>query len=300
MILNDKIKQRRYLTFLINKSNKLSYIIFLNNNKNNIHFIGIDFEFNNKLCGLCQILYCFKNKFRHIYLIDFNVFTPDELNLIIDTTFTSNITRVMHGSESMDIPFVYNTLLKRDINKIILFNKTLIDTLFICQYLKSRKCSLYDMLKFFNVIDDNTYNYLNDISDLGPMYKLYWNVNKLSDKMIKYAAYDVIYLKLVYDVIRSKHKEIMKRIKYYYAYVLLVRNDLFKFYNDNINNISIKDEDIKDDILNIDYFRKIILKTQIFIKNNQSKHELLNEFYNILVACKLNKLMKIFSSYQYI
>ena len=44
------------------------------------------------------------------------------------------VVKILHGSDSLDIPFVYNELLENNVNMIKDFNLSFIDTEFLCEY----------------------------------------------------------------------------------------------------------------------------------------------------------------------
>ena len=134
------------------------------------------------------------------------------------------IIKVLHGSESLDIPYIFNQLLvkKSYINK---FCKNFYDTKIICDYVNllnnyqpKKSCSIYDFLLHNNIITKNQINKLDKIEEnMGPIYLIHINIQELAPKqsfetnssldefkdcskqelnnnLLQYALYDVLYL----------------------------------------------------------------------------------------------------------
>jgi hypothetical protein len=172
-------------------------------------FMGIDFEFNNNIIALCQLSF-YLNDFNVIFIYDPNIIDSYEKHsssesnteIIVYSLYTSNIIRIIHGGESLDIPYIYKTLLKNNRTSILEFTSTLVDTRFLCEYYKiyinysDKKSNLYDALLFFKVIDKIEYKKLDSINNSnGPIYKINWNIKKLNKMQLLYALYDVLYLR---------------------------------------------------------------------------------------------------------
>ncbi len=210
---------------------------YINSINNNIH-IGIDLEFNNKNIGLMQIY--FENE--AIYLLNPNQLTNKQP--LIDLLINKNIYKILHGAESMDIPYLYELLESQE--NISSFTHKLFDTRFLCEYYQisqniPRKCTLYDGLYFFDVISKEKKEELEKIHhDMGPSYKVKWNVHNIKDVQIKYAYYDVIYLdkflKNIFNKILTKTPE----LELTYKYIISINRFIYidRFSNTNIiNNI---------------------------------------------------------------
>lgn len=190
----------------------------------NHHFyLCIDFEFStksirsgqlNKNIRLAQLNFEHNVALQSIIMIvspielDEDVI-DDLINLILCNKF---IRKILHGSDSLDIPYVYKELLQNDPNKIINFTKNLIDTRFICEYYKlsrdissDNKCSIYDedpsrsAVFNFGLISEEQQSNLSKIFDsMGPVADISWNIHKMPESQILYAQYDVLFLKYFY------------------------------------------------------------------------------------------------------
>lgn len=178
----------------------------------NRHFyVGIDFEYTNKKIQLAQL------NFEHSVVLQSIIMmvSPNELEPVMTEDFikliicNKYIKKILHGSDSLDIPYMYEHLLNGDPNKIIRFTRTLIDTRFLCEYYRLNrneldgKCSIYDENKdgsaiyYFGVISEEQQNKLAELLDSMPA-DIVWNIHKMKKSQVLYAQYDVIYLKYFY------------------------------------------------------------------------------------------------------
>lgn len=258
----------------------------------NKHFyIGIDYEFTNKKIQLVQL------NFEHnialqsiIMMVSPNelepVMTDNFINLIICNKY---IKKILHGSDSLDIPYMYTQLLNNDEHKIFRFTRTLIDTRFLCEYYKltreqdsDNKCSIYDedssrsAIYYFHVISTEQQERLAELLDSRPApHDIAWNIHKLPQSQILYAMYDVIYLKYFYykminvatqdEQTDLGKKSVIELYKYVLneitRFVYLERNNLTflmtacKTQVDPLNNYYIKQKD--GQLKMIDIYNKI-------------------------------------------
>lgn len=231
-IIYDNIIKDAELTFASNKEmpiiklNLTYYVIRALNNNDNLKFnafiiiyafeslynnnfyIGIDLEYRDKKAQLIQI------NFEHpidkrsiIYLIspefiDKKIFD----NFIFFILTNRKIKKILHGADSQDIPYIYETILNNDKNKIIKFTNSFIDTKILCEYynfsiseIEPGKCSIYDTVYDIGLITKEKHNELINLVDSIPhIYDIGWNINKLSKLQILYAQYDVMFLKYYY------------------------------------------------------------------------------------------------------
>ena len=242
---------------------------------------GIDFEFHNHKVVLCQIALYYSDKI-NMFIISPKIFNYKQTNKLIKYLFcSSNLTKIMHGSESQDMPFILNLLKNpKDTNKFI---KNLIDTKFLCEYqkilnhsyksdlpvdYKNVKCSLYDALLFYKVINQGVYDNLEkDYKKLGPIQYVNWNINGLTNDSLKtkYAILDVFFL---LDLYKNIKKEIEKDIKTNLSinrfnnitrFVILSRHKQ-QIIDPDINNLKLNNIDKfgKLAISQISYFRNIL------------------------------------------
>jgi hypothetical protein len=277
-----KSSTNKNLLFKIIVCNNTNLVdVFINNcilfYLDNIHdvfksFIGLDFEFNNGKIALNQIgLYY--DKYYMIYIIDPQLLSDRQMNLYIDTILTSPIHKIVHGSDSLDVPYLFEQVFKKDISKITKFTNEMIDTRYLCEYYKiitdssDRKCSIYDALLYFETINQDLYNYLNKMMDSIHYNRTdEWNIHKLSENHLQYTAYDVIFLKdFLNDIIIRAPKSIeiipsMTRFIYFIKWkiydiyacpTLDCTYDDIKRINDNTNNNFIVNKRKKLTLLNI-------------------------------------------------
>jgi hypothetical protein len=348
-INNSQIVKSKYkkIIFKLIKKNSIIvnkfYIMTINNKLINIFllftsyyykislkeslYLGIDLEFYNNIIKLIQLSF---------YLDDINViivYNPNMLNdiqnnILIHNLYTSNIYKILHGGDSCDIPYIYNNLLNKNKEHIIKFTSFLFDTLFLCQYYKiytlheNNKCSLYDSLLFFKTIKQKKYNYLEKLNkSIGKIYKIKWNISQLTTNELKYALYDVLYLKKLlkqifyhstnYDEYLTQQLNIIVHLT---RFVYLEKSNLFtmlsimKKYisNNNTNNmLKIIDAIIIDninlkiiDIMKINYFKSTIkiLLVYVFLfthheKSNNATIPNIKIYYNTFRQLNLGNIV---------
>ena len=181
----------------------------------NRHFyIGIDFEYTNKKIQLAQLNFEHNVALQSIIMI----VSPNELEAVMTENFINliicnkYIKKILHGSDSLDIPYMYQHLLGGDSGKIIRFTRTLIDTRFLCEYYKlniggvsDNKCSIYDEEKnrsaiyYFSVISEDQQEKLTELlQSMQHHHDIVWTISKLPRSHVHYAMYDVFFLKWAY------------------------------------------------------------------------------------------------------
>lgn len=211
-----QLSNKTYNILKINNTNKEdfmiktfnNFIINQNKNPNEKHYIGIDFEFNKvskseRDVALMQINLENNSNNGMIFILYPPNLKKNNLKVLIKLLTHTKIIKILHGAESLDIPYLFNQLLitKQNIDN---FSKNLYDTKYLCDYYfieKSikGKCGIYDMLLDNNIITKEKIDELNKLSDdIGPLYLINIDINKLSSKLgqmiFKYSLYDVIYL----------------------------------------------------------------------------------------------------------
>jgi hypothetical protein len=224
-------QEQMHILKSINK--KITYYISVSvKNEQNIYFHGfillyaleslfnkrfylcVDFEYTNKKIQLAQLNFEHDISDKSMILI----VSPNELeqnmtdnfiNLIICNKY---IKKILHGSDSLDIPYMYKYMLEDDSDKIIKFTRSLIDTRFLCEYYKltrdqvsDNRCSIYDedpsrsAVYFFNVVSEEQQKNLTELLQSMPApHDIQWNIHKMPQSQIIYAACDVIFLKYFY------------------------------------------------------------------------------------------------------
>lgn len=280
---------------------------FLNNNNQN-KMLGIDFEFNNikniRRIALCQLNFEDNTDNSQLFL-----FYPPDLNLKQTNTFINiltdfNITKILHGGESLDLPYLFENILKKREHVNNFFNNY-IDTKFICDYYhldknkKNYKCKINYFNKEMKVISDKQFEYFQKEEEkLGPIYNILVDINKLNDLLILYTITDVLYLP---ELVRKFPKNIFyQRIIPEITSLSIISKINSKLFNNlkikvysfnnfyiKINNnrivlselyfnylFSINDKELLN-ILEINYFKNfmdVILKSILY-------NELINNYY---------------------
>lgn len=169
-------------------------------------YVGIDYEYTNKKISLAQL------NFEHhisnssiIQIVSPNELEPDMMKNFIEMIICNKyINKILHGSDSLDIPYMYDHMLESDPKKIIRFTRSLIDTRFICEYYKLNhetssddKCSIYNAVTYFGVVSEPKGKALDDLLEAMPADYV-WNIHKMPKSQVYYAFYDVIFLKYFY------------------------------------------------------------------------------------------------------
>jgi hypothetical protein len=282
--------------------------------------IGVDFEFNRvknkREIALCQINFI-KNKQSDIFL-----FYPPDINKdIFKNLLLSDCIKILHGSESLDLPYLFDNIISikdRDI-----FCHNLIDTRYLCEYYNSSnnlegKCRIYDLLLNMKVINKNKYDDLMKNDKLmGNIWDININVKNMSRELIKYSIYDVLYLPQLFNKFPKNeiYNEIIPEIGNI-TFILRYENkldDLFTMmskYNSKkyIDNYSFNDvyiainewimiDDFIYNLNQINYFKKFI---ELIIKNIlynylDSTIELID--FNLILKNLNNKLIKLINKY---
>jgi len=239
-------------------------------------YVGLDFEFNQNKIALCQFGFFPDRKFKYIFVIDPKMLNDKQLDIIIKTIFISDVYRIVHGADSLDIPYIFEELFMNDTEKIIKFTQTMVDTRYLCEYYKifskhpDKKCSLYDALLYFNVIKKSQYEDLNKINSImGPIQDVQWNIDKMSSFHLKYVIYDVLYakkfIKNIFIKASQKNTSLHQQLK------LIPTIDRFHYYEKyGISNVLSLSKDVTDNINNYwaeskDYITK---KTLISVYTN--------------------------------
>ena len=163
--------------------------------------VGLDYEFHKGNNKLHQIAFFPVRKYKYIFIVDPLLFDSYQMSVYVRTVYTSPIYKITHGSESLDIPYIYG-MLGSDKEKLGKFVDYMVDTRFMCDFYKistkfeDKKCSIYDGLLFFGVISKRKYDELNGIGkSMGPIQNVDWGIETMSDGAFLYALYDVIYLR---------------------------------------------------------------------------------------------------------
>lgn len=294
IVVTDSIKNLKSFKVYL-----LFYFLNLKFAKNE-GYLGLDFEFNTKVVALMQINFeqINKNLFESSLIF---VFDPKQLDRNWNMFFVQKIIcnencyKILHGSDSLDIPFIYNELLYNDPKFIIKFNKKFIDTKFLCEYKYYSqnndlgKCKIYHVLKNDGIISENKFNeLLENEKKMGPIYDIIININKLSKELIEYTFYDVLYLYYLvksYKILKEyslineltqfillEKKNVTKNVPYEeiskinnYMFIANGRkvrlNDEFK----NILDKYVKSNTLVSNLLKINYFKNTLISIYKFL-----------------------------------
>lgn len=165
---------------------------------------GFDLEFNQpkkqtkvRRIALLQMALYFDDQVIIIF-VDPTLLSKNSNKLLKQLLIDQNIIKIGHGTDSLDIPALYEYL--HDDESIISFTKTLFDTRFLCEYLNSltdnRLCNIYHCIELYKVIDKKQINFLEaNEKKLGKFWLSHIDIRKLSKPLIEYAMYDALYLK---------------------------------------------------------------------------------------------------------
>jgi hypothetical protein len=184
----------KYLKKIVRRSSKYKVLM------------GIDFEFNTKKIALMQISFeTYKPSLDKPLSRYFIIYPPELSNKTVNflknnILSNSKILKILHGSESLDLPYIVDELYNNDMEGLIDFFLSMIDTKYLCEYLndvynRQKVCRIYDMLLNYEIIDQRIYQILDkNENEMGPIYKIIIDINNLSEALKKYSIYDVIYL----------------------------------------------------------------------------------------------------------
>lgn len=181
----------------------------------NRHFyIGIDFEYTDKKIQLAQLNFEHNISLKSIIMmVSPNELEPEMMENFIKLIICNKyIKKILHGSDSLDIPYMYEHMLGNDPIKIRRFTRTLIDTRFICEYYKlnrptgaDNRCSVYDedpnrsAVYYFGVVSKEKQKELTELlQSLPNHFDITWFIHKMPRSQVLYAQYDVIFLKYFY------------------------------------------------------------------------------------------------------
>lgn len=190
------------------------YIDFLNKQKEK-QLLALDFEFNKGTIAMAQLnLDKFKIEHQDIILL----FDPTDK--FITNTFRKliihkNIWLILHGAESLDLPYLIKQLIQKPTDMVKMF-KNFIDTKYLCDYIlldKDGRCKINYFIQQENIISKEFLDemMLNE-KNMGPIYLVHVDVKNLKPSLLLYSAYDVIFL-----------PELIRKIKVYVPFIEIIR-----------------------------------------------------------------------------
>lgn len=195
----DNIQKETFMSKIF-----MEFIKNLKNKPKEKHYIGIDFEFKqvakvDKEVALMQMNLENDSNIGYIFVLYPPSLTKDNYNLLITLISIPEIIKILHGAESLDIPYLFNQVLviKKNVNG---FCSNFYDTRYLCEYYQKEnniksKCSIYNLLLDFNIITQDKVTELENIENItGPIYLITMDIYNLNHEILKYSLYDVIYL----------------------------------------------------------------------------------------------------------
>ena len=264
-------------------------------------YIGIDFEFKqvaklDREVALMQINLENDSNIGYIFVLYPPSLTKENYNLLIKLISDPKIIKILHGAESLDIPYLFNQILitPENVNN---FSTNFYDTKYLCEYYQKvnnikGKCSIYNLLLDFNIVTPEKITDLENIENItGPIYLITMDIYKLSHDILRYSLYDVIYLVelikkfLDMDIVYTHIiPQISCLVNKYKRSIENQFNDLVQIINslnicyiyDNNNRIILKDiwdyyyytiTDNNNDLREINYFKyffEIITKCVVY------------------------------------
>jgi hypothetical protein len=310
-----------YINVITNKKKEENMINIINHmqNINNI-IIGIDFEFNkvsktDREVALMQINIESSDSNGYIFILNPNKLDSNTKKIFIEFITRKDIIKVLHGSESLDIPYLFKQFFETK-EHIDNFCHNLYDTKYYCDYnninnKKLNKCGIYDLLYYYKIIDANKIKYFEKLEKkLGPLYNITININKLSDNLLKYCYYDVIYLPSLIKKILLKKNDVYKFIIPEISSIIhKYKNDNNNIFNELINEIGKINTTLINNKIAINYFKDFMDKYPSYF-HNLDKINYFKKTINVLVKLfiynnllnknTLSKYIKYISKYPHI
>lgn len=264
------------------------------NKKYDGNVVAIDLEFNAKIAmstkfpnetitesrrvALIQLNYESKNPV--IYVIDPNELSTEQTEVFVNNIICNEkITKILHGADALDIPYIYNKLLSGNRNNVLKFTKNFIDTRYLCEYDENKLCQIYELLHTLKIFDDKKKQYLeeNEVK-IGNLYDVYIDIHDLSDELLIYSVYDVVYLDELYKFYCKKNKEIY--CKYIPEVMRIVYLHKKQFY-DIIQFMELTVTKMNNYIIYVSNDEKIILHNLYLICISMFENEMINKLMNI-------------------
>ena len=206
--LNNKI----YNILLVDTKKKIKYMVdyfknFIKLQNKNIKekfYLAMDFEFNRvrkmeRDIALFQINLENDSNEAIIFVFYPPELNNSEMNILIKLITNEHMIKILHGGESLDIPYLFDQVLK-DKKLIKSFCKNLFDTKYLCEYGHiekgfNGKCSIYYLLEEYKII---THQKLLDLESIeektGPIYLIHIDIHKINFDIFRYSLYDVLFL----------------------------------------------------------------------------------------------------------
>lgn len=253
-MIDEKANNVKYIIFKTDTKEKLNIFllfirIFYIIDPSLTNYLGIDFEFNTKIAALIQI--CFEgfkipddnNIYSFIFIFDPNQLTDSDKKCLINKYFINDkYLKILHGAESLDVPYLFETFFNNNKKIIKQFTKNYIDTRYLCEYynrdqLKNEnKCKIYFALLNVGVINQVQFDKLiKNQDDMGPIYEIKININNINNELLKYTLYDVLFLKnfflkFIYDEKNNMKKIYFSVIPEITQFILLEKKNITNYF----------------------------------------------------------------------
>jgi hypothetical protein len=258
-------------------------------------YICIDCEFNTKKIALIQINFEEDND-GNIFLLDPKILSNKTIDILKNKILcNSHISKIFHGADSLDIPYFFYDFFNSDTILITKFMENFVDTRFLCEFyntynklyhnIDNHLCNIYYLYEKYSIINSLQRKYLDDNEEkMGKLYDIFIEIDTMTDELINYTMYDVVYLKFLYKRMKSEIVE-YKYINEMVQLVYLDKRNIVKFVN--------KEEIEK---FNINYFfkdNKLIRLSETIETNSIFKNKIFNTLYNVnYFKMNLNLILK--------
>lgn len=215
--------------------------------------IGFDLEFNTPpgSKGQRQIA-IFQMSFylsKYVLTVFFNpkLLGVQTSNLVIKLLTNTQIAKIGHGTDSLDIPAIYSWL--DDKQKALDFTLGLYDTRFLCEFENiltgAKLCNIYHLLEKFKVTTQNQLTLLKtNEAKLGHFWNKQIDLTNMSPELRDYSMYDALYLKKLLSQIKKSFKTNgwdYQLVNQTTRLVFLIKRDIIEFHDhSNLNLCWIK------------------------------------------------------------
>ena len=292
-MIAEKASNVKYIIFKTDTKNKLNLFrlflrIFHIVDPQPVNYLGIDFEFNTKVAALIQI--CFEGFklldediiYSFIFIFDPNQLNGNDMDYLINNYFINDkYYKLLHGAESLDIPYMFSEIFKNNKTLIKKFCKYYIDTRYLCEYYNKekldgeKKCKIYYALLNTGVLSKKHFDKLKDNEkEMGPIYEIKININNINVPLLKYTLYDVLFLKqfffkFIYNNDKTKNKIYLAVIPELTQYIILEKRGIFS--NFSILKESIDKSNNNYTFINNKFYKLITIFKMILSQLNLKK-----------------------------
>jgi hypothetical protein len=255
---NSDLNYKTYRILKVDNKEKEEFMVnifdeFINKSDKEICYAGIDFEFNkvsktDREVALMQINLENDSDIGYIFVLYPPELDKKNMDKLLKLITNPYIIKILHGAESLDIPYLFNQVLITKTN-IDNFCKNFYDTKFLCDYSILKKengtlgCSIYNLLLDQKIITPQKLEELNSIEEkTGPIYLIHIDIHKLDYQVLRYSLYDVLYLPQLIKKFMKKgdiYNKIIPEISCLInKYKRKIEND-FMIIEENVNNLNI-------------------------------------------------------------